>query len=133
MIIKQKLNELYTIESSYEREIEILKDELLSKVRELVGEVLYDQLTGLENQYADMIHDAESERDHAVKTIQSSIKTETLQHGETVKADNYMAVFTQPKPAWDSAKLEGYAVAHPEILEFRKEKNPYVSIRKVKK
>lgn len=133
MIIQQKLNELHIIELSYANEIEILKDECEEDVRTLLGDVLYEQMVRIEDACASKITDAELELGDAVKKIQSSIKSATLQHGETVKADNYMAVFTQPKPAWDSAKLEGYAAAHPEILAFRKEKNPYVSIRKVKK
>ena len=52
--------------------------------------------------------------------------------GATVKANGLMAVYNKGRVSWDSKLLDGYAVAHPEILAARKEGDPSVTIRTVK-
>lgn len=130
--IKQQLDALYLAEQEYEAVQQNLIAERDGKLFDLLGEDLYTRLQEVKAHYEALLDQANSDRENVVKELQASIKTAAVEVGETVKAEHYMAVFTQPKPTWDSGKLEGYAAAHPEILAFRTEKNPYVSIRKVK-
>ena len=51
---------------------------------------------------------------------------------ESVKGKNLQAVFSKGRTSWDPKALIGYAVAHPEINEFKKVGKPSVSIREVK-
>ncbi|MCG3145996.1 MAG: hypothetical protein HONDAALG_03775 [Gammaproteobacteria bacterium] len=52
--------------------------------------------------------------------------------GATVKGAALSAVYAKGRVSWDNKALEGYAVAHPELLAFRSEGAPSVSIRGVK-
>ena len=67
-----------------------------------------------------------------IKNLEEQIKAEVLQSGESVKTDKIMAVWNKGKTTWDSRLLDGYAVAHPEILQARKVGNPTVSFRMTK-
>ena len=130
--VKQQLDQLYLAEQEYEAAEANLNREWQMKIMSLLGDDLFYRMQEIGEHYGALLDQANSDRERVVKELQASIKTAAVEVGETVKANHYMAVFTQPKPTWDSGKLEGYAAAHPEILAFRTEKNPYVSIRKVK-
>ena len=56
-------------------------------------------------------------------------KDGVIEIGETVKGTFLMGVFNKGRVRWDSKALDGYSKSHPELLEFRKEGNPYASIR----
>jgi hypothetical protein len=51
---------------------------------------------------------------------------------ESVKGELLQAVFSKGRTSWDTKKLEGYAIAHPELKELKKTGKPSVSIREVK-
>lgn len=54
------------------------------------------------------------------KLMQSSVKGEYLQ-----------AVYSKGRATWDSKALDGYAVTHEEILQFKKTGAPSVAIKAV--
>ncbi len=130
--IEQKLEALHLAESEYDAVDVNLKAAREAEFLRVMGEKTYRQFCDLRAEYNDLLERAASDRAKVVNELQAKIKDDTLQRGETVKAAHYMAVYSQPKPAWDNGKLEGFALVHPEILECRTEKPPYVSIRKVK-
>lgn len=61
--------------------------------------------------------------------LEGEIKRVVAAGGATVKGGLFQAVYTKGRVSWDSKALEGYAAAHPEIIAFRKEGEPSVSIR----
>lgn len=61
--------------------------------------------------------------------LESEIRSCILSIGATVKAGGLMAVFNKGRVTWDSKLLEGFSIAHPEILIARKEGEPSVTIR----
>ena len=130
--IKKQLDQLYLAEQGYDAVQQNLIAERDGKLFDLLGEDLYTRLQEVKAHYEVLLDQANNDRERVVKTLQDGIKTAAVEIGETVKAEHYMAVFTQPKPTWDNGKLEGFALIHPEILQCRTEKNPYVSIRRVK-
>ena len=68
-----------------------------------------------------------------IKALQDEVKAEVLTLGETVKTDEIQAIWNKGKTTWDGKLLEGYAVAHPEILQAQKTGQPTVSFRLTKK
>ena len=68
-----------------------------------------------------------------IKELETEIKTEVLTIGETVKTDRMVVTYNKGRVSWDGKLLEGYAVAHPEVLAARKVGEPTVSFRAVKK
>lgn len=69
--------------------------------------------------------------DEKIKALEAEVKQDVLQNGASVKGQFLHAVFTKGRVTWDSKSLDGYAKAHPELLEYRKEGDPSVSLRKV--
>jgi hypothetical protein len=68
--------------------------------------------------------------DEHIAALEAEIKEEVLQHGATVRGAHFMAVWSKGRVAWDDRSLSNYARAHPEVLEFRKQGEPSISIRK---
>jgi len=83
------------------------------------------------------LQDLDAEYDEPTRIVAEKIasqedmlKKATLMRGETVAGEQLQVVYSKPKTTWDSAGLNGYAVAHPEILAFRKQGDqPSVSIQ----
>lgn len=67
-----------------------------------------------------------------IAVLEDTIKSDVKAIGQTVKGSSLMAVFTKGRVTWDGALLEGFSIAHPEILVARKEGEPSVAIRGVK-
>lgn len=67
-----------------------------------------------------------------IATLEAEIKQAVLEHGASVKGSFFHAVFAKGRVSWDTKSLDGYAAAHPELLSFRKEGEPSVSLRTAK-
>lgn len=87
----------------------------------------------------DAIDRAEGEARNAVAQIQpeidalaAEIKADVERQGESVKGASLHAVYAKGRTSWDSKKLEGYAIAYPEILQARTVGKPSVSLRQIK-
>lgn len=65
--------------------------------------------------------------------LESIIRTQIVGQGISIKGEALHAVYTPGRITWDTSRLEGYAVAHPEINDWRKQGAPSVAIRTVKK
>lgn len=63
--------------------------------------------------------------------LELEIKEEVIAIGATVRGENLMAVFVKGREGgWDSGKLKGFAMAHPEILAAKKpDGEPTVSFK----
>jgi hypothetical protein len=63
-----------------------------------------------------------------------TVKNEVIERKKTVKGAFLMATYNKGRSGgWDSAKLEGFALVHPEILKAKKpDGEPTVSFRAVK-
>jgi hypothetical protein len=130
--IEQKLEQLHLVETEYDAVQTNLDNERNGQIFELLGLETYSRFQEINAEFDTLLSQASEQRQTAVNTLQGEIKSATIEHGETVKTAHYMAVYAQPKPAWDNGKLEGFALVHPEILACRTEKPPYVSIRRMK-
>ena len=73
-----------------------------------------------------------AELNMTLSILEAQIKEQVIIAGQTVKGSLHQFVFSKPRVSWDTKLLDGYAMAHPEILHFRKEGNPSVSVRGVK-
>lgn len=56
-----------------------------------------------------------------MKRLENEIKAELLETGEKVNVDGVTVTFRKGglSTRWDSKALEGYAIAYPEVLEFK--------------
>ena len=67
--------------------------------------------------------------DANITGLEEKIKEAVQAGGQSVKGRYLQAVWSKPRVTWDTRQLDEFASAHPEILPFRKEGKPSVSIR----
>ncbi len=63
--------------------------------------------------------------------LEAQIKAVVLEAGQSIKGTHHHFTWSKPRVSWDTKALDGYAKAHPEITQFRREGDPSVSVRKV--
>src|SRR5262249_14105144 len=121
--ITARLNELAEIQAAVEvtrLDYEFRRAQILQAVQE--------ELAALDEEYQPLLTTS-AER---VAALEEAIKAEVAEHGASVKGAHVQAVFTRGRVTWDTRGLDGYARAHPEVLAFRKEGDPSISLRVVK-
>jgi hypothetical protein len=63
--------------------------------------------------------------------LEAEIKNDVLLRGESLRGGIYQAIYMKGRVSWDSRGIDDYARAHPEVLKFRKEGQPSVTLRAV--
>lgn len=71
----------------------------------------------------------ETEIANAIASLEARVKADVAALGESVKSERLHAVYMKGRVAWDAKALDGYAAAYPDLLRFRSEGEPSVSIR----
>ena len=85
------------------------------------------ELDALEAEYQPVLGAAQEN----IAALENEIRTDVLLYGESVSAGMYRACYTQGRVSWDNEGMSKYAAVHPEVLQFRKQGQPIVSIRVV--
>lgn len=139
--MKEKLNRYHELLE----EIELLKSEQAEKIQAATPEELQAELDDAQQALArilEKVDEATAEvinkyefdlfgMGSAAASLLADIKDETLEAGETLRGDHLMAVYTKGRATWNSKGLDGFSVAYPDILKFKKTGAPSVSIRKI--
>lgn len=68
-----------------------------------------------------------------IADLTAEIKSDIITTCVSVKSTRLHAIFVKGRVTWDTKGVEGYALAHPELLAYRKEGEPSVSFRTVTK
>lgn len=87
------------------------------------------ELDTLEAEYKPVLDAAEEN----IAALENEIRTDVLLYGETVSGGSYRASYTQGRMSWDNDGLSKYAASHPDVLQFRRQGQPIVSLRIVSK
>jgi hypothetical protein len=87
------------------------------------------ELDALDLEYNPVLEAAEEN----IAALENEIKTDVLLHSETVSGGSYRASYSQGRVSWDNEGMTKYAASHPDVLQFRKQGNPIVSLRVVSK
>ena len=74
-----------------------------------------EALADIEAEFGDKLEKLNKE----IKQLEDIVKKAAVQVGETIKTENIMVVYYKPRVTWNTDKLEGYMVTHPEIVQFR--------------
>ena len=122
--IKLKLDQLAEFQS--QRDVVMLEKQRL--LDEVYSAEIKQRMAEIEAEFAGKT-EAVNEN---IATLEAEIKQAIIAHGASVKGSVFHAVFAKGRVSWDTKSLEGYATAHPELLIFRKEGEPSVSIRVAK-
>jgi hypothetical protein len=121
--IVEKLNRLAELNDAYGR----LAIEKEQNINSLIPAELKAQIEFTEGTYKE----AAGELNFQIEALQSEISEYVVSIGATVTGESIMAVYNKGRVTWDNKGLEGYSVAHPELLSLRKVGNPYVTFRSV--
>src|SRR5688572_30307356 len=95
-----------------------------SKRAEILKQI-QSQLDALDSEYQPLLEAAEEN----ISTLENEIKTDVLLYGESVSGGMYRATFTKGRVSWDTEGIEKYASAHPDVMQFRKQGQPIVTLR----
>ena len=106
-------------------EIDLLNSERQAMIDKVITPEIKARLAEIDEEI-DPIIEKVNERNQELIDL---IKAEVIAAGETVSGEFHQAVYSKARVSWDSKGLEGYAVAHPEILAFRSVGSPSVSLR----
>jgi len=99
-----------------------------SKRAEILKQI-QTELDALDFEYMPILEAAEEN----IATLENEIKTDVLLYGESVSGGSYRASYTQGRVSWDNDGMTKYAASHPDVLQFRKQGQPIVSLRVVSK
>lgn len=87
------------------------------------------ELDALDAEYKPILESAEEN----TAALENEIKTDVLLYGESVSGGSYRASYTQGRVSWDNDGMAKYAASHPDVLQFRKQGNPIVTLRVINK
>jgi hypothetical protein len=99
-----------------------------TKRKEILKQI-QPELDALDAEYKPVLETAEEN----LAALENEIKTEVLLYGESVAGGVYRACYTQGRVSWDNDGMARYAALHPDVLQFRKQGQPSVSLRVVNK
>lgn len=63
--------------------------------------------------------------------LQERIKAAVLEYGESIQGGTVKAIHVKGRESWDTKALDGYAIAHPEILSLKTVGEPSIRFKKL--
>ena len=123
-VVAAKLERLSSLRDAVEvarLDYEARKNEILKQIQA--------ELDALDTEYQPVLEAAEEN----IAVLENEIKTEVLLYGASVSGGAYRAVYNHGRVSWDNDSMTKYAASHPEVLQFRRQGPPIVSLRVVSK
>jgi len=106
--------------------IDLVSQEKAALIDEVLTPEIKEKLAEIDAEFEPKIEQLLQEKSQ----LEAEIKDEVLNAGRTIKGTYHSFVWSKPRVSWDTKALDSYALAHPEIAQFRKEGSPSVSVRK---
>jgi len=122
--VAEKLERLSNLRNAAEftrLDYETKRTELLKQIQ--------SELDALDAEYKPVLEAAEEN----ITALENEIKTDVLLYGESVSGGMYRASYAHGRVSWDNEGMTKYAALHPDVLQFRKQGQPIVSLRVVSK
>ncbi len=82
-------------------------------------------LADIDAEYGDKLRSMEQD----IEAIEVEVKTAVAKHGATVNGGGLMAQFNHGRVTYDSKRLDGLALAFPQINECKKVGEPFVTLK----
>ena len=123
METEKMLNELWQVRG-YLESLKLRKRDALDA---LITSEIRSRMLAIEAEFEPGI----TETTDRIAQIEVSIREQVIRDGGSTKGTHLHAIFVKGRVTWDGKALDGYSRANPEILPFRKEGSPSVSIRAV--
>lgn len=120
-IIIEELSELENLHS----QIASLETEKDGRINQILTPEILAQVEAIKTEFSGKVKDIKQQ----ASSLENKVKRYVLEYGATVKGNSLQIVWNKGSMRWDTKSIEDYSLSHPEILQFRKEGKPYVSIR----
>jgi len=117
----ERLAQLHAAADLARMDYESRRAEVLKKVQ--------DELDALEVEFKPALEAAEEN----AASLEAEIRNDILLRGESLRSSAYHAIYVKGRVSWDTSGLNEYARDHPDVLRYRKESQPSVSLRKASK
>jgi len=121
--ISQKIDQL----ANFQAQRDVLELEKQSLIDQLIPPEIKARIEEIEAEF----NGKREAVDEKITAMENEIKEEVIRHGATVRGTFLRVVYHTGRVTWDTKSLDAYARARPELLEFRKQGEPFVSIQKV--
>ena len=99
--------------------------------KELIDQVLTPEIRSrldeIEAEFAGKMEIIEANID----ALEEEIRQEALLQQASIKGTFLRVIWHKGRISWDTKSLDDYARSHPEVIAFRKQGEPYVSIVKI--
>ena len=122
--IENELNELAELRASIQK----ASEEQSVLVQSVIPQHVKERISEINAEYAPRIADATAR----AAVLESQIRLNVMGVGQTVRGERLMAVYNHARVTWETKSLEAMAKFVPEILDYRLEGNPSVTIRERK-
>jgi len=121
--ISQKLDQL----ANFQAQRDVLELQKQALIDQLIPPEVKARIEEIEAEF-----DGKSEAvDANIAALEAEIREEVLRCGASVKSTFLHVVYNSGRVTWDTKKLEAFARNRPEVLEFRKQGQPFITIKKV--
>lgn len=120
--IEARLDELADIrkaEALTRAEYEARRIEILQKVQA--------ELDALEAEYQPVLETSAAR----LAQLEAAIRHDVLRHGANISGHRLQALYSASRVTWDPEGVAHYAAAHPDLLQFRRQGEPSVAIRRM--
>ena len=121
--ITQKLDQL----ANYQAQRDVLELEKQALIDQILPPEIKARLEEIEAEFTGKRETVDAN----ISELETEIRDEVLRQGTTVKSTFLRVVYHPGRVTWDTKSLDAYARARPEILDFRKQGQPYISIQKI--
>ena len=120
--IKSKLDRLAGLYAQLESQ----QEEKKRLIREAFPPEVAARLAEIDEEFAQK----EEYGRQSIDALETEIRADTLALGSTVRSGGLQAVWSMGRVVWDDKALCAYARSRPEVLQFRTEGKPVISIRR---
>lgn len=114
----ERLSQLHAAADLARMDYESRRAEVLKQIQ--------DELDALEVEFKPALEAAEKN----AASLEAEIRNDVLLRGESLRGSAYQAIYMKGRVSWDAAGMNEYARDHPDVLRYRKEGQPSVSLRK---
>ena len=121
--ISQKLDHLANLQAQRD----VLELEKQALIDQVIPPEIKARLEEIEAEFAGKRETVDAN----ITALETEIREDVLRQRSTVKSTFLRVVYNPGRVTWNTKSLDADARARPEILEFRKQGKPFVSIQKI--
>lgn len=120
--IAQKLDQL----ANYQAQRDVLELEKQALIDQVIPPEVKARLEEIEAEFAGKRESVDAN----IAALDAEIRGEVLRQGTSVRSTFLRVVYHPGRVTWDTKSLDTYARSRPEVLEFRKQGEPFAIIQK---